>query len=472
MQLDYSLKLETTQKLIMTPQLRQAIAILQLPATELTAMVEKELLENPVLEIDSAESPEEPAEETAAFDNSREDSQPDSEGDGWVEYLLNGAQTTGCVQSDSGELAKQREIADVDTVSLQNYLETQLHFAVLDDRRLTVGKYLIGCIDDNGYLCGTTTEAAARLGIAEATVLEVLQLIQTFEPTGVGARSLQECLLLQLEQKAGEYADRELMLAAAVVKDHLDQVAMGRYRQIAEKQHCSLHEVQQAVDIIRTLDPKPGCAFGGGQPGYIVPDVIVERVNDNYVIHINDNHVPQLSINSYYRQIVREEHGDARKYVEGRINAAVWLIKSIEQRRQTLFKVAEAIVELQRDFFDQGPKFLRPLTMKKVSEQIGVHESTVSRATANKYMATPHGVFGMHKFFTAGIQSTAGEDISATRVKQEIRELIAAEDQMQPLSDQVLSDILKEKGIVVSRRTIAKYREELGILASSRRKRH
>lgn len=474
MQLDYGLKLETTQKLIMTPQLRQAIAILQLPATELAELVEKELLENPVLEADAHESnnDNEPEIEVETFSSSSEQEDNQPEADGWVEYLLNGTQTTAGSQSGGTEMEKQREIADAEAVSLQNYLEMQLHFAVLDAKHLAIGKYLIGCIDDNGYLCGTTAEAATQMAVAETVVENVLKLIQTFEPIGVGARSLQECLLLQLEPKEQEYDSKEFALAAAVIREHLDQVALGRYKQIADKQHCSLHEVQQAVDIIRTLDPKPGCAFGGGQPGYIIPDIIVERVNNDYTIHINDSHVPQLSINSYYRQIVREEPGDARKYVEGRINAAVWLIKSIEQRRRTLYNVAEAIIEMQQNFFDHGPKFLRPLTMKKVADQIGVHESTISRATSNKYMATPHGVFGMNTFFTAGIQSAAGEDISASRVKQEIRELIAAENPMQPLSDQSLGDILNSKGIMVSRRTVAKYREEMAILASSRRKRH
>ncbi|HWR06921.1 RNA polymerase factor sigma-54 [Sporomusa sp.] len=473
MQLDYGLKLETTQKLIMTPQLRQAIAILQLPSMELAALVGKELLENPVLEADVGENESEnengdelpavPEPTVAEYDN-----QP--EADGWIEYLLGGTQVSGGNQTGTAETTQAREVADAQTVSLQDYLEMQLHFAVFEPVHLTVGRYLIGCIDDNGYLCGTTAEAAARLGVAEACVTEVLTIIQTFDPLGVGARNLQECLLLQLAQQTP--CCPEINLVTAIIAGHLDQVAGGRYKQIADKLHCTAHEVQQAVDIIRTLDPKPGRAFGGGQPGYITPDVTIERVNNDYVIHINDNHVPQLSINPYYRQIVRDADSDARKYVEGRINAAVWLIKSIEQRRRTLYNVTEAIIDLQRGFFDHGPRFLRPLTMKKVAEQVGVHESTVSRATANKYACTPHGVFGMNTFFTAGLQSTGGEDVSASRVKQELKELVIAENQSQPLSDQALSDLLNGKGIMVSRRTVAKYREELGIPASSRRKRH
>ncbi|SMC40932.1 RNA polymerase factor sigma-54 [Sporomusa malonica] len=474
-QLEYGLKLETTQKLIMTPQLRQAIAILQLPSMELASLVEKELLENPVLEADADESGNEKdnSDEAGSLTESATieyDNPP--EADGWIEYLLgSGTQMSGANQTGTSETAPGREVADAQAVSLQDYLEMQLHFAVFEAGHLNVGRYLIGCIDDNGYLCGTINEAAAQLGVAEAVVNDVLGIIQTFDPIGVGACSLQECLLIQLKQKTPELSP-EIGLAEAIINGYLDQVACARYKQIAEKLHCTAHEVQQAVDLIRTLDPKPGQAFGGGQPGYITPDVTIERLNDAYVIHINDNHVPQLSINPYYRQIIRDADSDARKYVEGRINAAVWLIKSIEQRRRTLYNVTEAIVGLQRGFFDHGPKFLRPLTLKKVAEQIGVHESTVSRATANKYASTPHGVFGLHTFFTAGLQSTGGEDVSASRVKQEIKELVTAENQTQPLSDQALSDLLNGKGIMVSRRTVAKYREELGIPASSRRKRH
>ncbi|QDR81892.1 RNA polymerase factor sigma-54 [Sporomusa termitida] len=474
MQLDYGLKLETTQKLIMTPQLRQAIAILQLPSMELAALVGKELLENPVLEADANynenENEQENGDELPAVPEptgAEYDNQP--EADGWIEYLLGGTPVAGGSQAGMSEPTQAREVADAQTVSLQDYLEMQLHFAVFEPIHLTVGRYLIGSIDDNGYLCGTLAEAAARLGVAGECAEDVLAIIQTFDPLGVGARNLQECLLLQLAQQT---PGPEIHLVKAIIAEHLDQVACGRYKQIADKLHCTPHEVQQAVDIIRTLDPKPGRAFGGGQPGYITPDVSIERLNGEYVILINDNHVPQLSINPYYRQIVREADTDARKYVEGRIHAAVWLIKSIEQRRRTLYNVTEAIISLQRDFFDHGPKFLRPLTMKKVAEQIGVHESTVSRATANKYVCTPHGVFGMNTFFTAGLQSTGGEDISASRVKQELKELIVAENPKQPLSDQALSDLLNGKGIMVSRRTVAKYREELTIPASSRRKRH
>ncbi|WP_425058433.1 RNA polymerase sigma-54 factor [Sporomusa carbonis] len=466
MQMDYGLKLETTQKLIMTPQLRQAIAILQLPAMELAAMVEKELLENPVLETDVGDTGNEPEGETTAGDY---DTQADT--DDWLEYLLNDT-ISGGNQPEAGEAAQRRELAGAENVSLQDYLEMQLHFAVFNCKHLTIGKYLIGCIDDNGYLCGTTGEAAAHLGVSEALVTDVLKIIQTFDPVGVGARSLQECLLIQLEQKAAGHVNREISLAAAIIGEYLDQVACGRYKQIADKLSCSTHEVQQAVDIIRTLDPKPGRAYGGGQPGYIVPDVTVERLNNSYIIHINDNHVPQLSINPYYRQVIREADSEARKYVEGRINSAVWLIKSIEQRRRTLYNVTEAIVNLQRGFFDHGPKFLRPLTMKKVAEQIGVHESTVSRATANKYMSTPHGLFGMHTFFTSGVQSADGEDVSASRVKRELKELVQAENPSRPLSDQAIAGLLNKRGIVVSRRTVTKYREELGILASSKRKRY
>ncbi|HMM19473.1 MAG TPA: RNA polymerase factor sigma-54 [Selenomonadales bacterium] len=457
MRLDYGLKLELNQKLVMTPQLRQAIAILQLSSLELAEMVEQELLENPVLEMEEkqnepAETPEEPQDPVAEYFE-------------WAEYLNNGI--------DPGYRAPAEEksslAAFVSSVStLQEHLEFQMHLTLLDDAARTVGRYLIGCIDDNGYLCGSLAEASESLRVSEAAVEEVLKVIQTFDPPGVGARDLRECLLIQAQQRG--IADD---LVLAVIDRHLDEVAAGHYKHIADRLNCTPHDIQAAVDIIRTLDPKPGRAFDGGeQPCYIIPDVTIERVNHNYVIIINDNNIPQLTINPYYKRVVRDADSEARKFVEGRINAAVWLIRSIEQRRRTLYNVVETIIDIQRDFFDCGPKHLRPLTMKKVADRLGIHESTVSRAIANKYADTPHGLFSLRAFFSAGIQGVDGENLSAATVKREIKELIGKEDSSQPLSDQAITEILVGKGIGVSRRTVAKYREELGIPSSSKRKRY
>jgi RNA polymerase sigma-54 factor len=352
--------------------------------------------------------------------------------------------------------------------TLHEHLEFQLHLTLLDESARTVGRYLIGCIDDNGYLSGSLTEASKNLGVREETVTEVLKVIQTFDPSGVGARDLRECLLIQAEQRG---ITNQLVLT--IIDKFLDEIGAGHYKGIADKLGYTPHDVQVAVDTIRTLDPKPGRAFDGGQqPCYIIPDVSIERINQNYVIIINDNNIPHLTINPYYRRVVREADSEAKKFVEGRINAAVWLIRSIEQRRRTLYNVVEAIIDIQRDFFDYGPKNLRPLTMKRVADRLGIHESTVSRAIANKYSETPHGLFSLRAFFSAGLQGSDGESLSASTVKREIKELAAAEDPAQPLSDQALTEILVSRGIAVSRRTVAKYREELGIPSSSKRRRY
>lgn len=456
MRMDFGLKLELNQKLVMTPQLRQAIAILQLSSLELTEMVEQELLENPVLEAEEKAAAE-PVEEEAD-DKIREYFD-------WADYFDDGTDAGFAPRNDD----KPSFTTFVSAVStLHEHLEFQLHLTLLDEAARAVGQYLIGCIDENGYLCGTVEEAARNLGAAEDTVDTVLKVIQTFDPAGVGARDLRECLLIQAEQKSA--ADP---LALAILDKYLDEVAAGHFKNIADKLGCTPHDVQRAVDFIRTLDPKPGRAFDGGeQPCYIIPDVTIERVAGNYIIIINDHNVPHLTINPYYRRVVRDADSEAKKFVEGRINAAIWLIKSIEQRRRTLYNVVETIVELQRDFFDHGPKYLRPLTMKRVADKVGIHESTVSRAIANKYADTPHGLFSLRAFFSAGLQGADGETLSAATVKRQIKELVAAEDASQPLSDQALTEILTGRGVAVSRRTVAKYREELNIQSSSKRRRY
>ncbi len=458
MRVDYGLKLELQQKLVMTPQLRQAIAILQLSSLELAEMVEQELLENPVLELEEKPSVEVSEEEAR-------DEQLKKYFD-WAEYFNDGTDT-----GYSAPVAEDRPPFSAFVAAgstLQDHLEFQLHLAVLDDAARHIGRYLIGCIDDNGYLCGSVTEAADNLKVAAATVEEVLRLIQTFDPAGVGARDLRECLTIQVEHRA--ITDG---LVVAIIDKYLDEVAAGHYKNIADKLGCTPHDVQQAVDLIRTLDPKPGRAFAGGdQPCYIVPDVSIERVSGNYVIIINDSNVPHLTINPHYRRIVRDADGEAKKFVEGRINAAVWLLKSIEQRRRTLYNVVSTIIDLQRDFFDHGPKNLRPLTMKRVADQLGIHESTVSRAIANKYAETPHGLLSLRAFFSAGLQSMDGASLSAATVKRLIKDMTTEEDPAHPLSDQTIAESLAGRGITVSRRTVAKYREELGIQSSARRKRY
>jgi RNA polymerase sigma-54 factor len=461
MNLGYGLKLELNQKLMMTPELRQAIAILQLSALELSDMIEQEVMENPVLEIvdkesDDPEGEPEPQREKEQLDDYLN----------WDDYFNQGIDKKSEYMVADEKATIEKFVKN--NVSLHEHLEFQLHLAVRDETAKVIGNYLIGCIDENGYLCGTLAEAAITLGTTEEMVMEVLTLIQTFDPLGVGARNLKECLLLQCQQKGIGSP-----FVAEIISHYLPDVAAGKYKAIAEKLACKPQEVQQAVDIIRTFDPKPGRAFGNDQCSYIVADMKVEKINGKYVITVNDTSIPTLTINPYYRRVAVDADSESKKFIEGRLNSAVWLIKSIEQRRRTLYNVMEAIIELQQDFFDKGAKFLRPLVMKKVAEKIEVHESTVSRAIANKYVDTPHGLVSLRSFFSTAVRnSEGGQDVSATKVKQKIKELIAGEDSSDPFSDQSLSEILCEHGMKISRRTVAKYREEQGIASSAKRKRY
>mgnify|MGYP003586049286 CR=1 FL=1 len=461
--MDFGLRQEVQQKLVITPQLRQAIAILQLSSLELNAVVEKELLENPVLEIAETENKRDEPEEQEETIQAKPDSAERYVD--WAEYF-DAPFDNQYVPVEKGERSTFEAVVS-DSVLLKDHLEFQLHLAIMDQRLLNIGQYLIGCIDDNGYLEISVEEASRELGEPVDILENVLAVIQTFDPAGVGARSLSECLAIQADQKG--ISDGVVL---TIIRHHLDDIAAGRQKQIAEKLKCTPHAVQEAIDIIRTFDPKPGQAFGGGQSLYIIPDVTVQRVNGEYVILINENDTPRLTINPYYRHVIREADQIARKYVEGRIQAAVWFIKSIEQRRRTLYKLIETLIELQRDFFDHGSKHLQPLTMKKVADHAGVHESTVSRAIANKYAATPHGLFSLRAFFSTSVQDSSGLDVAVSRIKGEIREMIGKEDPFCPYSDQVLTEMFAAKGIKVSRRTVAKYREEMGIPSSAKRKRY
>ncbi|MDD4601299.1 RNA polymerase sigma-54 factor 1 [bioreactor metagenome] len=454
--MDCGIRAELQQKLVMTPQLCQAIAILQLSSLELASMVEQELLENPALEIDDEQAAAEEQQNgvEAQFENYAQ----------WAEYLNNDTNTDQS-QQDS-DFSPYEKLSD-NVVSLADHLELQLDLIGPDKTLHVIGLFLIGCIDDNGYLRISVDEAARVLGEPVNQVELALNIIQSFEPEGVGARSLSECLCIQLKQR--NITDRHV---EAIVKHYLEEVSKGRYKVIAEKLGCTPHDVQLAVDFIRTLNPRPGQGFGQEQSGYILPDITVERINGQYHIVINDTMVPRLRVSAHLSRLGRECDPETRRFVEGRVNAAIWVVKSIEQRRQTLYKVMEAIIKLQREFFDYSPKFIKPLTMKKIAEVVGIHESTVSRATANKYVATSHGVFSLRSFFSTGVAGTDGDDVAVASVKRELRKLIDEENGQAPYSDQILTDCLKQKGMIVSRRTIAKYREEMGIASSSKRRRY
>ncbi|HWI51658.1 MAG TPA: RNA polymerase factor sigma-54 [Symbiobacteriaceae bacterium] len=453
MRLGFGLQMQQTQKLVMTPELRQAIAVLQLPVTELTDFIEQELLENPCLDVEPK-------------DDEGEEPPPPRETSKLLDYL-GSDYSGGSAPDNDDEMGFEAFTATVPT--LQEHLMAQLYVAGLDSGGRRIGEFLIDSLDDHGYLTINTVEAAEKLGVAPERVENVLQVVQGFDPAGVGARSLKECLLLQWAT-----VDDGNPLVPLLIEDHLDDLGEGRITRIAEDLGVTPQDVQGAWDMIRTLDPKPGRRFGSpNETRYVVPDAVVERVGRDYVVLVNESPVPKLLVSSHYkRMLAGSVDTDARKFVEQKIHAALWLIKAIEQRRMTLYKVVETIVKFQRDFFDRGVRFLRPLTLRDVAEVIGVHESTVSRATSGKYVQTPLGTYELKFFFTSGVDNARGEGVAAESVKRMIADLIAKEDTAEPLSDQALTDTLNKQGVNISRRTVAKYREEMGVPSSSKRKRY
>lgn len=480
MRMGYGLDLEQTQKLIITPELRQAITILQLSSLELETYVEQQLQENPLLEIcedksenngiinEESKSAENKSNEESIEEGNIEDSS--SLDINWEEYFQDSSDLGISVQKNREPMEYEYENFLSRSPSLAEHLLFQLFLSKCKGIERRIGEYLIGNIDHNGYLKTTVEEAAGRFGVSAAEVENVLRVIQSFEPSGVGARNLEECLLIQLD--ALGLADATL---TNLVKRHLKDLGSGRLNKIAKEMDLAVKEVQKAADILRQLDPKPGRNFAGSdEVRYVVPDVVLEKVDGEYVILINDTVVPRLTINRTYRSVLSQESlfdKNTRRYVESKLNAATWLIRSIEQRRITLYKIASCLVELQRDFLDYGIKYLKPLNLKKVAGMVGMHESTVSRATANKYMETPQGIFEMKYFFSNGLTSVSGR-ASSISVKKMIQEIINGEDPGKPLNDKKVAQILLQRGIKISRRTVAKYRDELGIPAANKRRRY
>lgn len=447
--------MQQTQRLIMTPELRQAIAVLQKPVSELEELIEGELLQNPCLEAEHTEG-------------SVEESLPPSEIKRLLEHLEGDGGQGGSTYA-GGEDDYSFEAFTPSLPTLQEHLTAQLGLLRLSPGERRIARFLIGSLNEHGYLTLGIDEVASQLGVSEQRVEAALRQVQSLDPPGVGARSLKECLLLQWET-----LDDPNPLVPVLIADYLDDVAAGRIPRIAEQLGTTCAEVQAAVDLIRTLDPKPGRRFGfPDETRYVIPDVVVERVGDEYVVIVNEGPIPRLLVSNQYRQMLGSHvEGEARRFVEERVQSALWLIKAIEQRRMTLYRVTEAIVRFQRDFFDRGPRHLRPLTLREVAEAVGVHESTVSRATSGKWVQTPQGTFELKFFFSSGVNAAQGDAMAAESVKRLIQDLIGQENPAEPLSDQALTDALNQKGLKISRRTVAKYREEMGVPSSARRKRY
>lgn len=479
MKLGYDLTIEQVQKLVMTPELIQAIQILQFNTHELDSYVQEQLLVNPVLEQAGEENPgaRESDKHTDAEEmRSRKDSESVSGDDDfdWREYIKDRQYDDISYRQWEDRSGEEKENTYEQYVSsdvtLPEHLMFQLQFASSKKGCRRVGRYIIESLDENGYMTSTVEEISRATGAPVDKVEEVLDIIHGFDPVGVGARDLAECLIIQLKQK-GQLTET----FERVINEHLSDLADSRFGVVAKDMGISPKEVQNMGDIIRTLEPKPGRLFASQMDTkYIIPDVIIEKIDGEYVVTINDSSTPKLMVSSYYQKLLYQSEEDDKlaKYLSDRVNSAMWLIKSIEQRKQTIYNVVNAVVKYQKDFFDKGSKYLKTLTLKDIAEEVGIHESTVSRSINGKYLQCPRGVFEVKYFFSAGVSGSHGEGISSNSIKEFIKEIVDSEDHRSPYSDQDMVEMLKEKGINISRRTVAKYRDEMNILSSSKRKRY
>ncbi len=474
MAMETRLSLRQSQRVVMTPLLQQAIQLLQLSTLELQEVVQKELLENPLLE-ELPETPEatdgQPANEATPTPTTEpitpevppresERGTDDLPFDLTAVMFDDHEERSLVAQEDRDDLPFENMVRSVS--SLTDHLEEQLRFATEDPVVRQIGSEIIGNLDEDGYLRAELSEIAGRCGVGVEAVEPVLAMIQAFDPPGVAARNIQECLLIQL--KSDPNPDP---VSVEIVEQYFEDLTRRRYPDIARALRLALDRVMESVEEIMALEPKPGRRFGGNDSRYIVPDVVVHKMGSEYVVVLNEDGIPRLRVNSLYRSLLRNSGDEARQYVEQKLRSAVWLIKSVDQRQRTLRKVTQSIVKFQREFLDKGLAHLRPLSLRDVGEDIGMHESTISRVTTNKYVETPQGLFELKFFFHSGIASGDGEMVSSVSVKKMIQDLLANEDPSKPLSDQEVAQILKGRGLVIARRTVAKYREELGIRCRS-----
>jgi len=469
MNIKFDLNITQTQKLIMTQEMRQAIEILQLTAMELNNLIENEIMENPVLEFNEVsiktltpETGEVPKEDV----NKKDDIN-------WDDYF-HSVETSEYRGQAPANFDPNEEFGfekfSYQEKTLNEYLHFQLNMVVekLTRREKFIGEYLIDCIDDNGYLIVDMEYLQENLESDEDSINKIIGIIQGFDPIGVGARDIKECLLIQLRHMGYENDDIYL----EIINQHLTDLADNRYKRIAHATDLSLEEVFEFKELIKTLEPKPGREFTNLEGvSYVIPDGSIEIVDGELIVKINEISAPRLKINSFYKGMLKktDQNEDTRKYLEKKLDGAAFLIRSIEQRRDTILKVIQAIAKCQRNFFFHGIEDLRPLTLKSIADMIEVHESTVSRAIRGKYIQTPKGTFALKFFFKRGFNQ-GEEDLSSDAIKQFIQEMVEEEDKKKPLSDQKISEILKEKNLDVARRTIAKYREALSIQPSSKRK--
>ena len=481
------LRQRQTQSLVLAPQLRHSLKILQVAALDLRSVIQEELQNNPTLEelpmegvsldkereADAAESRDSSETGTSDQTDGREEMDFSKEfeilnklDEDWRDYM---SQAGGTQSYTSEDAEKRQHFFDslVSETSLQEHLMSQADLADLSPEIQEAMRYLIGSLDDRGFLTQSPNDIALQTGLPLDAVQQASKILKGFEPAGIGCQTLEECLLQQLAAKG-----RTDSLASRIVRDYFQLLSRRRIPEIARKLGSHMDDVQIAIEEIGTLDPAPGRRFADDNNRVVVPDVTVEKDGDKWVIHLNSDYIPRLRISNTYRDLIAKGSlsKDEREYLRERMRSGKFLINSIEQRQQTIERITKEILKVQREFFEEGVSKLRPLTMTQIADAVGVHETTVSRAIANKFIKTPHGVFDFKYFFTPGYQNDSGASVSNTSVKEMINDLIAGEDRSQPLSDQEIVAKLQEKGINIARRTVAKYREELGLLPSNLRR--
>ncbi|HPD60330.1 MAG TPA: RNA polymerase factor sigma-54 [Thermodesulfobacteriota bacterium] len=482
MALEFKQTLKLTQQLVMTPQLQQAIKLLQLSRIELLDLIRQEMKENPILE-EVQETGEEKTdnqtqiteeistagEEKANFRNGSKDADFD-----WRDYLYHDAKTPWEPYFSDREENDDESITFFERSpgkkgNLQDHLFEQMVFSPLTLEEKKLAQLIIGNLDSNGYLTVTTEDLASLSGATVNAIETILKEVQKFDPPGVAAQNLKECLLLQLTN----IKEKDKIFIEKILDRHLNNLGAKKYDAIAKDLQVRREDVIRAVKIIHSLDPKPGRAFDNEEPKYITPDLYVYKIGEEFVVVLNEDGLPRLHINAFYRQILANSNHvaeDSKEYIQNKLRSAVWLIKSIYHRQNTLRNVMHSIIKFQKDFFNKGIDYLKPLVLRDVAEDINMHESTISRATNNKYVHTSHGIFELKFFFNSSINSLNGDHLASKSVKDMIRKIIAIENTSSPYSDQEIVEILKGKNINIARRTVTKYREMMSILPSHIRK--
>lgn len=508
MALEQKLRLKLAQRLVMTPSLQQAIKLLQLSRLELEETLAQEILENPMLDVeenDEARDADTEGPEADSSSNTDSDSAQGDDEDGTKPDVA-------AAETDDGLPSEEEAYQDIDVEAffadyladhrpegpsmsaadptsglplenmlsvsggLSDHLLWQLHLMDCDARTVAIAEYIIGNLDEDGFLHGSDEEIAEAVGAGVEEVEKAVGIVRSLDPPGVASRTLQECLGSQIDLliEVGSDPDEQEVLqrARTVVGEHWELLLHQRWEKLAAACGCEVGALKDVVDVVQRLEPKPGRVFHQERNQYIEPDVHIRKVDDEYTIHLNDDGLPRLRINSSYTRMLEGASVDPQVagYLREKMRSAVWLMKSIDQRQRTIYKVAKSIVTFQKNFLDHGIEHLKPMVLRQVAEDIGMHESTISRVVSNKYMYTPRGLFPMKYFFHSGVDSARGENVSSLVVKERIKKLVEAEDPSRPLSDSKIMRMLQREGIRLARRTVAKYREEMAIPSSDKRK--